>query len=788
MFAQRTTKSFIGMVMAAALGFGVLSSLGDLPAQAVSESGCRSSGFQPNGCLQYVQPLTTSQTIRVANNTAIANSDNLRTLLNGISALNGKTCSLTLYEFSNKGDLVAVTSAATIFQLSFDGGTAGTGILSGTAVAPANKSLVVLANCNTSPATFLKAEITLLLNDGSPSILPLDQTVTGAPNAAITATSSYTKNNFTDCTPAFDTTPALPNGLAISSSTGALSGTPTEEVSTEVTVRAFCGPDYGTSSTRATARVLIEIATIGGQSETPTVTPSENVKVTLCHRTHAENNPYVRITVSVNSVNKERGHKHHDEIFGDAHVYTAGIYKRPKDRLWGDIIPPDPTGQNRWQALNWTALGQQIFNGTVAGCKSQSPQEYYNKLREAGVPAKDIKAELAELEAEQELPVKTDLGPLEYTGTDPVALEEDKDKVTICHRTAAVTNPYRKITVAASSIYKDRGHSGHNDSYLGNRIFNPSITYPANQKKWGDIIPPDPTGKNRWAPLNWTAAGQAMYNGTVAGCSEQTSQEYYNNQREDGKPKPQVMRDLERQNNIDDDPHEVDGTQYTGNDPEVEKTEPREPEFPEGKPEIAQSLSGIVWLDLNRDGLKDPNEPLMPNIVLSVVQLTETVPASSGRLGIFSLSPANRLQPAAVTTVLTDDDGFYIFPSLASGGWQVVAGIPNQLSVTYDSEGSADGAVRTNVPEGGKAFTWVGLVGENAQLNSQLVSQIRGGSFSPAALNGGLGVRPGQSVGPNGSASGPQLAATGSNEIYWMLIGLLMLLAGVYGLRRTRKA
>jgi LPXTG-motif cell wall-anchored protein len=490
----------------------------------------------------------------------------------------------------------------------------------------------------------------------------------------------------------------------------------------------------------------------------------------------------------VNSVNKERGHKHHDEIFGDAHVYTAGIYKRPKDRLWGDIIPPDPTGQNRWQALNWTALGQQIFNGTVAGCKSQSPQEYYNKLREAGVPAKDIKAELAELEAEQELPVKTDLGPLEYTGTDPVALEEDKDKVTICHRTAAVTNPYRKITVAASSIYKDRGHSGHNDSYLGNRIFNPSITYPANQKKWGDIIPPDPTGKNRWAPLNWTAAGQAMYNGTVAGCSEQTSQEYYNNQREDGKPKPQVMRDLERQNNIDDDPHEVDGTQYTGNDPEVEKTEPREPEFPEGKPEIAQSLSGIVWLDLNRDGLKDPNEPLMPNIVLSVVQLTETVPASSGRLGIFSLSPANRLQPAAVTTVLTDDDGFYIFPSLASGGWQVVAGIPNQLSVTYDSEGSADGAVRTNVPEGGKAFTWVGLVGENTQLNSQLVSQIRGGSFSPAALNGGLGVRPGQSVGPNGSASGPQLAATGSNEIYWMLIGLLMLLAGVYGLRRTRKA
>jgi LPXTG-motif cell wall-anchored protein len=488
----------------------------------------------------------------------------------------------------------------------------------------------------------------------------------------------------------------------------------------------------------------------------------------------------------VNAVNRKSGHSGHDEIFGDAHVYTAGIYKRAKDKLWGDIIPPDPTGQNRWQALNWTPLGQQIFNGTVAGCKSQSPQEYYNKLRESGVPAKEIKSEIAELEAEQELPVKTNLGPLEYNGTDPVALEEDKDKVTICHRTAATTNPYRKITVAASSIYKRAGHLDHNDSYLGNRIFNPSITYPANQKKWGDIIPPDPTGKNRWTALNWSAAGQAIYNGTVAGCSEQSSQEYYNAQREDGKPKTEVMKDLERQNNVDDDPHEVDGTQYTGDDPEVEKTEPREPEFPEGKPEIVQSLSGIVWLDLNRDGLKDSNEPLMPNIVLSVVQVIETASASTGKLSSSSLSPASQLQPAAVTTVLTDKDGFYVFPSLAAGGWQVVAGIPNQLTVTYDSQGTADGAVKTTVPAGGKAFTWVGLVGENTTLNQQLVTQIRGGSFTPAVLNGGSGVRPGQTVGPNGSNSGPQLAATGSNELYWILFGLLLTVFGGLGLRRSR--
>ena len=55
-------------------------------------------------------------------------------------------------------------------------------------------------------------------------------------------------------------------------------------------------------------------------------------KVTICHRTNAENNPYVVITVDKASLFK-RGHDTHDE---------GGVYQ-PGDKArgvrWGDIIP-----------------------------------------------------------------------------------------------------------------------------------------------------------------------------------------------------------------------------------------------------------------------------------------------------------------------------------------------------------------------------------------------------------------------------------------------------------------
>ena len=92
-------------------------------------------------------------------------------------------------------------------------------------------------------------------------------------------------------------------------------------------------------------------------------------KVTICHRTDSQTNPYVQLTVDVASVDGIAGNDHGQgdhllEHQGD--VWYPGHVKTPQ---WGDIIPSQfsdgtPDGLS---SLNWTAAGQAIFNN---GCSA----------------------------------------------------------------------------------------------------------------------------------------------------------------------------------------------------------------------------------------------------------------------------------------------------------------------------------------------------------------------------------------------------------------------------------
>lgn len=91
----------------------------------------------------------------------------------------------------------------------------------------------------------------------------------------------------------------------------------------------------------------------------------------------------------------------------------------------------------------------------------------------------------------------------------------EKKKVTICHRTNSVTNPYRKITVSENAADGISGNTGPHADHYG-RHKGPLAESLAkaqelkeNKAKWGDIIPPV-AGKH--SGLNWTAKGQAIYN------------------------------------------------------------------------------------------------------------------------------------------------------------------------------------------------------------------------------------------------------------------------------------
>jgi LPXTG-site transpeptidase (sortase) family protein len=161
------------------------------------------------------------------------------------------------------------------------------------------------------------------------------------------------------------------------------------------------------------------------------------------------------------------------------------------------------------------------------------------------------------------------------TDADWHTLQGNNWKTTICHRTHAVTNPYRKITVSDSSVYGNSGHSNpnHDRDYTVNgltyHVFTPSINYPSNQKFWGDIIPPQNVNRRSGNPsaietsgMNWTTEGIAIYDGDVSGCRTMTDREFIASEIEGGATAQEIAADLN-----DQDP---DGPRWSSNSVQTE--------------------------------------------------------------------------------------------------------------------------------------------------------------------------------------------------------------------------
>ena len=101
-------------------------------------------------------------------------------------------------------------------------------------------------------------------------------------------------------------------------------------------------------------------------------------------------------------------------------------------------------------------------------------------------------------------------------------------KVTLCHRTNSVTNPYNLQTVAESAL-NDPPNANSDHLHHGGDPFDftadPDVKYPPprNGEQWGDIVPPfDENGNPRpdtSLVLNWPS-GQAIFE---AGCGRPTT-------------------------------------------------------------------------------------------------------------------------------------------------------------------------------------------------------------------------------------------------------------------------
>ena len=365
------------------------------------------------------------------------------------------------------------------------------------------------------------------------------------------------------------------------------------------------------------------------------------------------------------------------------------------------------------------------------------------------------------------------------------------DRVTICHRTHATTNPYRMITVSVSSIVGSaadgspiRGHAKHatdarryDPALYG--VYDSTKTYRSNAKLWGDIIPPfkDKATGGVFPGLNWSwgnptaaaGAGGQVFDKTAFGTVTQgsanavhqsavdackgtsgnlTARQLFDLERKNGEKRQDILDEIAETDAFESDPANKEKTVLDSQLPAREgpKNVPANP--------IAQSLSGNVWLDINRNGFQEDNEPDMSNIRVTV-QSGTPVTASGTFTGfgtgarvlsdlfganaltsaldsaINSLAPAinyvrGLLGMATTYTVYTDVNGFYIFKSLAAGEWYATGTVPSGLDVTYDSSGVSDATADTVVPVGGHAFTWIGLMGDSSTGIKSLVKNPDG--------------------------------------------------------------
>lgn len=89
---------------------------------------------------------------------------------------------------------------------------------------------------------------------------------------------------------------------------------------------------------------------------------TNEAKVTICHRTDAVNNPYVRISVSVNAANGEQHDDHSSHTGPVASSFDVATALKKSHTKWGDIISAYPG----YAGYNLTGGGQAMLDN---GCK-----------------------------------------------------------------------------------------------------------------------------------------------------------------------------------------------------------------------------------------------------------------------------------------------------------------------------------------------------------------------------------------------------------------------------------
>ena len=158
---------------------------------------------------------------------------------------------------------------------------------------------------------------------------------------------------------------------------------------------------------------LLGVALLAPTSASATK-PDPGHKVTICHATNSDTNPYVEETVDIASSGYlQGGHDTHggpiwDDTLKDLHIQ------------WGDIIPPYTYGEFAYPGRNWTDAGRAILEGgCIIPTRTEPPGEEPSGSIQSQLPSVtpasatpfgSVEAETGAVEASPTLPTTDTIG------------------------------------------------------------------------------------------------------------------------------------------------------------------------------------------------------------------------------------------------------------------------------------------------------------------------------------------------------------------------------------------
>lgn len=445
-------------------------------------------------------------------------------------------------------------------------------------------------------------------------------------------------------------------------------------------------------------------------------------KVTICHRTRATTNPYRMITVSVASIvddnSAPNGHAHHNtdrrrvETDGPAGVFRPGFNYPSNAKHWGDIIPPFKTaGGGIYEGLNWSWAdiitdsdadgvfsrseftsqvatgGSAEGNAAVAFCTGSTgnltTKQLYDLEREAGVDKTEILEELQEGQADEDEVTRVALGGNFVTPTQ--------------------TDPSFPRPVPPTASVNRTVNTTKSKSVRFTVEFNESVT----ELSTSDF---ETTGDASGCAVGSVSAASGTSVEVTVTCTTRgtVALKMKKNGAKGGTDIGPELDQLSSATTIEDEDPTPSASPTPTPSASAATQGKRGGPLYKGNRAPKQSLSGVVWADLNQDGTQDPGEPLLADVTCTCQLKFLATSAFTSGIGGMAVGPRFL---TSTTTVKTNSQGQYLVRNAKSGEWTTTCTSPTGMTVTFDSTGASDGISTAMIPDGGTGFTWVGMVG-----------------------------------------------------------------------------